>query len=257
MAVVAPGQAVEALVKRGVPLHVAQGVVMNFMDESGLDTGIQEQAPTSGRGGFGLAQWTGPRRIALEQFAQSQGKRIDDPDVQYDFFMQENAGPEAAAWKSVLAAPTANDAAVAFVNKWERPNSKYAAQRTAKYSGSDIAKATSPYDLHVRHPGQTTVGTGGYVAPGADKTQVPLAQAVAAAKAADKDKMDKYQEAFSGAFGGMAAQRAPTMSQLPQMPTQAPLPMESMPIVQQGGAAGGGRDNLAALMAQLNSGRLF
>jgi hypothetical protein len=104
MARLTPEYVVASLVQRGVPSHVAQGVAMNFQDESGLNTGIQEKAPTSGRGGFGLAQWTGPRRIALENYAQAQGRRIDDPDVQLDYFMQENAGPEAGAWKAVMRA---------------------------------------------------------------------------------------------------------------------------------------------------------
>ncbi|RVB05686.1 phage tail tip lysozyme [Mesorhizobium sp. M7A.F.Ca.CA.004.02.1.1] len=127
-------QVVAGLTKRGVPTHVAQGVAMNFGDESGLETGIQEKAPASGRGGFGLAQWTGPRRVALESFAAAQGKSLDDGNMQLDFFMEENAGAEASAWSKVMAAPTPQAAAVAFVNHWERPRADLAAQRTAKYS---------------------------------------------------------------------------------------------------------------------------
>src|SRR5262245_41324738 len=111
MARLPPGQVVDALVARGVPQHAAQGEVMNFMDESGLNTGIQDLAPTSGRGGYGLAQWTGPRRVALEEYARAQGKPVNDLDVQLNYFMHENLGPEAAAWKAVMASPTAQDAA--------------------------------------------------------------------------------------------------------------------------------------------------
>lgn len=136
MARLAPEYVVAALMQRGVPQHVAQGVVMNFQDESGLNTGIQEHAPISGRGGFGLAQWTGPRRVALENFAASRGKSIDDPDLQLDFFMQENAGPEAGAWNQVMASPDVRTAAQTFVREWERPASEHVATRTAKYSGS-------------------------------------------------------------------------------------------------------------------------
>src|SRR6187455_3713352 len=128
-------QVVAGLVARGVPEHVAQGVAMNFQHESGFDTGIQEIAPTSGRGGFGLAQWTGPRRIALEDFAKSQGKRIDDPDVQYDFFMRENAGPEKGAWQTVMNAPDAQTAAINFVKNWERPATANLNRRIAQYQG--------------------------------------------------------------------------------------------------------------------------
>lgn len=250
MARLAPGQAVEALVKRGVPLHVAQGVVMNFMDESGLEAGIQEHAPTSGRGGYGLAQWTGPRRVALEEYARAQGKPVNDPDVQLDFFMQENQGPEAAAWKAVMAAPTAEDAAVAFVNQWERPASKYAAQRSAKYSGADVAKATSPYELKAQHPPNPQVGTGGYVQPGAPT--IPVSTAVAAT---GKPK-DKYAGAFSGALKGMAQQRPPSMGNAPQLPGVAPSPMPTMPVVdpQMDEVR---RNQLAMLMQRLNAGTLW
>jgi len=128
-------QVVASLVARGVPEHVAQGVAMNFQHESGFDTGIQEIAPTSGRGGFGLAQWTGPRRIALEDFAKAQGKRIDDPDVQFDFFMRENAGPERGAWATVMNAPDAQTAAINFVKNWERPATVNLNRRIAQYQG--------------------------------------------------------------------------------------------------------------------------
>lgn len=129
-----PGEILAGLIRRGVPAHVAQGVLMNFRDESGYNTGIQERAPTAGRGGYGLAQWTGPRRVALEQFAKGQGKPADDLDVQLDYFMSENQGPEARAWKQVLAAPNANQAAVSFLNNWERPAAGNAERRAARYA---------------------------------------------------------------------------------------------------------------------------
>jgi hypothetical protein len=112
---------------------------MNFGDESGLDTGSQEKQPASGRGGFGLAQWTGDRRVNLESFASRTGRSIEDPNTQLDFFMEENKGPEAAAWAKVLAAPTDKDAAVSFVNNWERPRADLGAARAAKYGGTDMS----------------------------------------------------------------------------------------------------------------------
>ena len=134
-------QIVAGLTQRGVPEHTAQGVAMNFADESGLETGMQEHEPTSGRGGFGLAQWTGPRREALEQYAAAQGKAIDDADMQLDFFMKENASSEADAWQQVLTAPTANEAAVSFLKNWERPAPEHQATRAAKY-GAQMAGDT-------------------------------------------------------------------------------------------------------------------
>ena len=94
-----------------MPAHVAQGVALNFRDESGFNTGIQELNPHNGRGGYGLAQWTGPRRVALENFAAAQGGRPTIPMCSWTYFMRENAGPEAAAWQKVLASPDASSAA--------------------------------------------------------------------------------------------------------------------------------------------------
>jgi len=129
MARLTEAQVIAGLVRRGVPRHVAQGVAMNFQDESGFDSGI-----TGPGGDFGLAQWTGPRRAALERYASAHGKPVDDPDLQLDFFMVENAGQEAEAWKKVLATSNSKDAAITFVNEWERPAAEYAQRRSAKYA---------------------------------------------------------------------------------------------------------------------------
>jgi len=132
-----PSQIIAGLVARGVPEHIAKGVAMNFRDESSYDTGARE----SGGGGFGLAQWTGPRRTALETYARTMGKPVDDPDLQLDFFMQENAGSEKAAWQKVMAAQTAQDAAKVFVNEWERPAAEHAASRSARYAGDSPSES--------------------------------------------------------------------------------------------------------------------
>jgi hypothetical protein len=244
MAILAPTAIVAGLVQRGVPEHVARGVVMNFQDESGLNTGIQEAAPRSGRGGFGLAQWTGPRRVALEQFAQSQGKPIDDPDLQLDYFMSENSGPESAAWAQVMAAPTAQDAAVAFVNKWERPAAEHAASRSAKYTNA----SDSPSEGGARFG-----GTGFDKANPVDPSKALPAQPQVA-KAGDRNK---YAEAMSKGLGDLAGMSAPTVGSGGAAPRQmAPqsIPAEAMPIVSEGGVD---RNAMAMLMARLNSGQLW
>ena len=133
MAKLTSDQVVAGLVRRGVPLHVAQGVAMNFRDESGFETGIQERNPRAGRGGYGLAQWTGPRRVGLENYAAQRGASTADPDVQLDYFMAENAGPERAAWSQVMQAPTAQQAASQFVTHWERPAPEHRASRVNRY----------------------------------------------------------------------------------------------------------------------------
>jgi hypothetical protein len=252
---------VAGLVQRGVPQHVAEGVVMNFQDESGLNTGVQEQAPTSGRGGFGLAQWTGPRRVALEQYAQARGKPIDDPNVQLDFFMQENAGPEAAAWKQVLAAPDRNAAAVTFVNAWERPAAEHAAARSASYSGKGGEDAPSE-------------GGGRFGGTGLDATSTKESAfgAPAAAPGAASpyslpktDKTDKYGQVAEslakglGAFGGSgsAGQALGAGGRAPLLPAAAPGPTPAQPIVSGGSNDPNYQATMMALMQRLNTGRIW
>jgi hypothetical protein len=127
----------QGLIARGLPEHVAEGFVMNFQDESGLNPGINERNPIvpGSRGGFGLAQWTGPRRKALEAFAQSRGASVSDPNVQMDFLVTELQGAESAAAQQILAAGTPGEAGAAIVNSFLRPAEEHRASRAAKYMG--------------------------------------------------------------------------------------------------------------------------
>lgn len=125
------------LLERGLPEPVAEGFVMNFQDESGLNPGINEIAPLveGSRGGFGLSQWTGPRRVALEQFAASQGRPVDDPELQLDFLMTELQGPESAAAQSIMSANDPGQAAAAIVTNFLRPAEEHRNSRVARYTG--------------------------------------------------------------------------------------------------------------------------
>jgi hypothetical protein len=129
------------LVQRGLPGHVADGFVMNFRDESGLNPAINEIAPLvqGSRGGFGLAQWTGPRRRALESFAQQRGVPVSDMDAQLDFLMTELQGPESRAAQAIMAAPDAGAAADAVLRQFLRPAAEHVATRSAAYTGGLLA----------------------------------------------------------------------------------------------------------------------
>lgn len=126
------------LVERGLPEHVADAFVLNFQSESGLDSGINEAAPMvpGSRGGFGLAQWTGPRRVALERFAAARGVPASDESVQLDFLMQELSGPEAAAGSVIMGAPDRATAADAILRQFLRPAPENVAARSAEYAGA-------------------------------------------------------------------------------------------------------------------------
>jgi hypothetical protein len=125
------------LIERGMAPHIADGFLMNFKDESGLDPGINEAAPIvpGSRGGFGLAQWTGPRRVALEKFAAARGAAPSDANVQLDFLMTELQGPESRAARNIFAAPDAGSAAAAIAKDFLRPAPKHLERRVAEYTG--------------------------------------------------------------------------------------------------------------------------
>jgi len=114
---------IQGLVARGLPLHVAQGVTANMIAESGLDTGINELNPIvpGSRGGFGLNQWTGPRRRAIESAARERGVPVDDLDFQLDFTMEELRGPERRAFDRLMRAGNAEEAARSYSNDFLRP----------------------------------------------------------------------------------------------------------------------------------------
>lgn len=128
---------IDGLTRRGMAPHIAEGFVWNFQDESGLNPGINEIAPIvpGSRGGFGLSQWTGPRRRALESFAAQNGRDVADPDLQMDFLMTELSGGEAGAWEKISGAQSAPEAAAAVVNYFLRPSEEHRARRESKYLG--------------------------------------------------------------------------------------------------------------------------
>jgi hypothetical protein len=116
-------QIIQGLIARGMAPHIAQGFTANMIAESGLNPGINEINPVvpGSRGGFGLNQWTGPRRRAYEAFAAERGRPLDDLDTQLDFTMFELQGPEASAWRSIQGAQDPVEAARLVSERFLRP----------------------------------------------------------------------------------------------------------------------------------------
>lgn len=134
------------LLQRGLPEHVADGFLLNFKDESSLNPNLNEAAPIvpGSRGGFGLAQWTGPRRVGLEQFAAAKGAPVSDINLQLDYLSNELKGPEAAAAQKIMATATPGDAAAAIAKSFLRPAPEHLARRVAAYTaGGDGATLPS------------------------------------------------------------------------------------------------------------------
>ena len=123
----------QGLLKRGFPEHVAQGIMMNFQDESGFKADIVEAEPNvHGTRGKGYYQLTGSRR---EDFEERYG---DDwsTDNQLDFLLWELDNAEKSAKDKLFATETAGEAGAAFVTNFLRPAEKHRKERVARYANS-------------------------------------------------------------------------------------------------------------------------
>jgi hypothetical protein len=152
------------LTERGLPQHVADGFVMNAADESGFRTDINEINPLvpGSRGGYGLMQWTGPRRVALEQEAARRGVDPSDINLQLDTIVSELQGPEARAGQSILSTKDAPSAATAIVSDYLRPAPQNLQRRVAEYGGGggyDIQALAEVAGSPMASPGQRAVAT--------------------------------------------------------------------------------------------------
>jgi len=145
--------------------------VMNFQDESGLNPGINERNPIvpGSRGGFGLYQLTGPRRVAYERYARERGVPVSDEDAQLDFMMMELQGPEKRAAQAIFNTENAGDAAAAIVTNFLRPAEKHRAERVARYTSG-----SAPQTVSTR--GREKMGLLGMMGGGREDTVQPPSQ---------------------------------------------------------------------------------
>lgn len=127
------------LTARGMPETVADAFMLNFQDESGLDSSVNEASPIvpGSRGGFGLYQVTGPRRVSLEAMAKERGVDPGDMDLQLDHLMSELGGSEKSAAKRIYAEKTTGGAAQAIAKHFLRPAPEHLASRSARYGAYD------------------------------------------------------------------------------------------------------------------------
>ena len=102
----------------------AAGVVGNLAHETGGFKHMQEIAPVvpGSRGGFGFAQWTGPRRKAFEAWSAENGLDPNSYEANYGFLQHELKNtPEGAVLGPLSQAQTADQAAQVFSNQFLRP----------------------------------------------------------------------------------------------------------------------------------------
>lgn len=104
----------------------AAGLVGNFIHEAGAalnpDTNEGKPLIPGSRGGYGLAQWTGPRRRDLEAYAAANGGGLGTLKLQLNFTMQElstRSGPSGLA--SYMTNSTVEEAAETIFRYYETP----------------------------------------------------------------------------------------------------------------------------------------
>src|SRR5690625_3424439 len=102
----------------------AAGIIGQLGFESEGLQAINERQPVvpGSRGGFGWAQWTGPRRRQFEQWAKQSGMDINTPEANYGVLAHElSEGPESRVLDDIRKAEDAQTAGRIFTDKFLRP----------------------------------------------------------------------------------------------------------------------------------------
>lgn len=97
------------------------GIMANIAHESSFNP----NATNPSSGAYGIAQWLGSRKSALQAFARSRGKSASDLDTQIDFLVKETkqgqSGPTGTVTIETLNRQKTPEAAATFWNRnWER-----------------------------------------------------------------------------------------------------------------------------------------
>jgi hypothetical protein len=94
---------------------------------------LQEIKPVvkGSRGGFGIFQWTGPRRRAYEAWCAQNGHDPTSYEANIGFLIHELKGPEKRAVSAVKNAPTLAQKVIAFEKAYERAGVKHYDSRQA------------------------------------------------------------------------------------------------------------------------------
>jgi hypothetical protein len=118
------GQKAPGIMKRlmedfGFTKEQAAGVMGNLGHESGGLQQMQELNPTRGRGGWGWAQWTGPRRRAFETWAAEKGLDPSSDEANYGFMKRELETTHKSVVGAVKGTQSSSDAMRIFEDGYE------------------------------------------------------------------------------------------------------------------------------------------
>ena len=111
----------------GFAVDDAAAIMGNAGHESLGFTALQEFKPVvkGSRGGYGIFQWTGPRRRKYEAWCAEQGLSPASDQANYGFLAVELRGSEKAAVAAVKKAASLREKVVIFEKKFERAGVKH------------------------------------------------------------------------------------------------------------------------------------
>lgn len=115
----------------GLTREQAAGIMGNLGHESNGLKDLQEKNPTvpGSRGGYGWAQWTGPRRRAFEAWAAEKGLDPASDEANYGFLRHELRTTERAALEAIKRTDNVGDATRVFEQTYERAGIKHYGSR--------------------------------------------------------------------------------------------------------------------------------
>lgn len=135
-------------------LESSVAIVGNLGHESGGFKALQEVKPMvpGSRGGWGIAQWTGPRRRAAEAYWKRNGLDPKDMMANYKFLFVELNGPEGRVLPKLRAADGLNAKVEVFCNGFLRPGIPHMASRKIWANRALAAWHGRPKDAPVAEP---------------------------------------------------------------------------------------------------------
>jgi hypothetical protein len=122
----APGVMRQLMADFGLTREQAAGILGNLGHESAGFRQMQEQRPMipGSRGGWGWAQWTGPRRRAFEKWVAERGLDPKSDEANYGFLRHELQTSQRGALAAVKRQSSAMGAMQAFELEFERSGVK-------------------------------------------------------------------------------------------------------------------------------------
>ena len=146
--------------------QVAAGIVGQLGYESAGLQSVNEMQPVvpGSRGGFGWAQWTGPRRRQFESWAEQNKMDVADPEANYQFLVYElTQTPEKKVLAELQGVEDPVEAGKVFTDTYLRPsvpaydkraswvektiNTLVPEAQAQTQQGGNVAQQASPYSL--------------------------------------------------------------------------------------------------------------